>query len=93
MHLLVINRETGEVEANIKTIKQHDLWRKYLLQHNDVKMGIKVFCGETNQTPEQLLKEFSLTDIANILSTRYMIRNYEENNNRFEFKNKRKAVR
>ena len=54
MHLIVINRENGKIEANIKDRKQYDIWRNYLLHTNDVQMGIKVFTEELGLTRERV---------------------------------------
>ena len=78
LHLLVQNRETGEIDVIIRTKEQYDHWLKYILQMNDIKMAIKVFSEELGIPPETIKKEWSLTEIVNIMSTRYKIIDMEK---------------
>lgn len=73
LNLLVQNRETGQIDAIIHTKEQYNYWLKYILQMNDIKIAIAVFSEELGIKKDEIRKQWSLTEIANTLSTRYKI--------------------
>lgn len=71
LHLLIQNRETGDIDAIIKNREQYDYWFNYLLEMNDIKIAMKVFAEELGITEDSIKKEWSLVEIMNVMSTRY----------------------
>lgn len=70
--ILLINRQNGHVEMKIETKKQYVQVYAQICNMNDVSMAIKVWCDFTNQTKRELLRDFTLTELVNTFSTRYM---------------------
>lgn len=73
LHLLIQNRETGDIDGIITDRDQYDYWYKYILEMNDIKIAMKVFAEELGITEESIKKEWSLVEIVNVMSTRYRI--------------------
>ena len=71
LHLLIQNRETGDIDAIIKNREQYDYWFNYLLEMNDIKIAMKVFAEELGITEESIKKQWTLPEIMNVMSTRY----------------------
>lgn len=71
LHLLIQNRETGDIDAIIRNREQYDYWFNYLLEMNDIKIAIKVFAEELGITEESIKKQWTLVEIMNVMSTRY----------------------
>lgn len=71
LHLLIQNRETGDIDAIITDHDQYDYWYKYVLEMNDIKIALKVFAEELGITEESIKREWSLVEVVNVMSTRY----------------------
>lgn len=56
----------------IKTKKQYVQVYAQMCNMNDVSIALKVWCDFTNQTKRELLRDFSLIELVNTFSTRYM---------------------
>ena len=70
--IYLINRQNGHIDMVIKTKKQYIQVYAQMCNMNDVSMAIKVWCDFTNQTKRELLRDFSLIELVNTFSTRYM---------------------
>lgn len=70
--IFLINRENGHIDMVIKTKKQYVQVYAQMCNMNDVSMAIKVWCDFTNKTKRELLRDFSLIELVNTFSTRYM---------------------
>ena len=70
--IILKNRQTHDTEAVIDDKKQYDNIYKQLLQFNDIKQAIKVFCDLQNKTEKELLQDFNLVELVNCFSTRFM---------------------
>lgn len=70
--IYLINRQNGHVDMIIKTKKQYVQVYAQMCNMNDVSMAIKVWSDFTNQTKRELLRDFSLIELINTFSTRYM---------------------
>ncbi len=70
--IYIINRQNGHIDMVIKTKKQYVQVYAQLTKMNDVAKAIEVWCDFTHQTKRELLRDFSLTELANTFSTRYM---------------------
>lgn len=73
LHLLVQNRETGEIDGIIRTKEQYNYWLKYILAMNDIQIAMHVFHKELGCSPEEVKNTWSLVEIVNVMSTRYKI--------------------
>lgn len=67
-----MNRQTGDVDMIVKTKKQYIKVYAQIVEMNDVSTAIKVWCDYTNQSKKELLRDFSLKELINTFSTRYM---------------------
>jgi hypothetical protein len=70
--ILLINRQNGHVDMVIKTKKEYVRTYAQICELNDVATAIKVWCDYTNQTKRELLRDFTLVELINTFSTRYM---------------------
>lgn len=70
--IYLMNRQTGNIDMVVKTKKQYVQVYSQLCKMNDVDMAIKVWSDFTNQTRRELLRDFSLIELVNTFSTRYM---------------------
>lgn len=70
--IFLINRENGHIDMVIKTKKQYVQVYAQMCNMNDVSMAIKVWCDFTNKTKRELLRDFSLIELVNTFSTRYI---------------------
>ena len=70
--IIIMNRQTGEVDMIVKTKKQYIKVYAQIVEMNDVSTAIKVWCDFTGQTKKELLRDFSLKELINTFSTRYM---------------------
>ena len=70
--IFLINRQTGHIDMVINTKKEYVRVYAQICHFNDVERAIKVWCDFTNQTRKELLREFSLIELVNTFSTRYM---------------------
>ena len=70
--IYLINRQNGNIDMVIKTKKQYVQVYAQMCNMNDVSMALKVWCDFTNQTKRELLRDFSLIELVNTFSTRYM---------------------
>lgn len=73
LHLLVQNRETGEIDGIIRTKEQYNYWLNYILGMNDIQIAMNVFHEELGCSPEEVKNTWSLVEIVNVMSTRYKI--------------------
>ena len=71
LHLLIQNRETGDIDGVITDCDQYDYWYNYILEMNDIKIAMKVFAEELGITEDSIKKEWTLPEIMNVMSTRY----------------------
>ena len=67
----IINRTTGNTVFRVETKDQYIKAYNFILNNNDVKMAIKVFCDMSNQTKKELLADFNLVELINCFSTNY----------------------
>lgn len=70
--IYLINRQNGHIDMVITTKKQYVQVYAQLTKMNDVSKAIEVWCDFTNQTKRELLRQFTLMELANTFSTRYM---------------------
>ena len=70
--IYLINRQNGHIDMIIKTKKQYVQVYAQMCNMNDVSTAIKVWSDFTNQTKRELLRDFSLIELINTFSTRYM---------------------
>ena len=70
--IYLINRQNGHIDMVIKTKKQYVQVYAQMCNMNDVSIALKVWCDFTNQTKRELLRDFSLIELVNTFSTRYM---------------------
>lgn len=70
--IYLLNRQNGHVDMIIRTKKQYVQVYAQMCNMNDVSMAIKVWSDFTNQTKRELLRDFSLIELINTFSTRYM---------------------
>lgn len=84
--IAIINRQDGHVERIVETKKQYVAMYGQICEFEDVKMAIKVWSDFTNQTKKQLLQDFSLIELINCFSTRYMAMLVNSKRNKIEVK-------
>lgn len=70
--ILIKNRQTGDIETRIDTKADYDNIYKQILEFNDVKQAIKIYCDLQGKTKKEFLQDFNLIEIINCFSTRYM---------------------
>lgn len=68
----IINRQTGNIDMTIKDKKSYVKIYAQICEMNDVSTALKVWCDFTKQTRRELLREFSLIELINTFSTRYL---------------------
>lgn len=70
--ILIKNRQTGDIETRIDTKEDYDNIYKQILEFNDVKQAIQIYCDLQGKTKKEFLKDFNLIEIINCFSTRFM---------------------